>query len=228
MNEKELASYFDHTLLKPESTFEDFDRFIEEAIAIHPASVAVNPVITPYLKSKLDEHNIPICVAVGFPLGASTIEAKIFEAQDAIKLGAEEVDYVLNITEAKAHHWDYIDEELRRITEAVHEEGKIVKVILEICFLTDEEIVEVCKLAVKNHTDFVKTSTGFVKGENTGARVEIIKLMKETVGDQAKIKASGGIRDYATCLQMIEAGADRIGTSSSLKILEEFRAQENK
>lgn len=157
--------------------------------------------------------------AISFPLGQTTIETKVAETKQAIQDGADEIDYVINIGELKSGNLAYIEEEMMQIVSVCKENNVLSKVILETCYLTKDEIIEVCKIAKKVKPNFVKTSTGF--GTN-GATVENVKLMKETVGDDVEVKAAGGIRDYETCKAMIEAGATRIGTSSSFKILEGF------
>lgn len=159
--------------------------------------------------------------AISFPLGQTTIETKCFETQNAIDNGADEIDYVINVGEVKNGNYAYIEEEMRRITEICRAAGVLVKVIFENCYLEKDEIVKVAQIARRVKPDFIKTSTGFGSG---GATPEDVKLMKDTVGDDVKVKAAGGIRDWETCQKMIEAGAERIGTSSSFKILEGFDA----
>lgn len=221
MTEHELAALFDHTYLKANGTQKDFDRIIQEAIEIRPATVAVNQTPLIYFVKKLSPYGIKVDTGAGFPLGANTIETKVFEALNAIEHGAGEIDYMVNVSRVLDHDWSFIDEEMQRMVEAVHGKERLLKVIFENCYLDQYEIVKLCKLAVKHRVEYVKTSTGMVDGK--GATVEDVRLMKDTVGNDCKVKASGGIRTWETCKAMIEAGAERIGTSSSLKILEEFR-----
>jgi len=224
MTERELAALFDHTYLNADGTKTDFDRIIEEAILIRPATVAVNQVPAIYFKEKLKAYGIKVCSGAGFPLGCNSIDVKVYEALDNIKNGVDEIDYVCNISKVKDHEWEYLDEEMRRMTEAIHGNGRLCKVILETCYLSDEEIIRMCELAVKHRVKFVKTSTGMVK--DGGATVHAVELMKKTVGDAVGVKAAGGIRTWKDCKAMLDAGATRIGCSASLKILEEFRKEE--
>lgn len=226
MNERELAAMFDHTYLKVDGTTKDFDRIIEEAIAIKPATVAVNQVPAIYFKEKLQPYGIKVCSGAGFPLGCNNIEVKVFEALDDIKHGVDEIDYMCNVSKVKDHDWNYLDEEMGRIVEVVHGNNRLCKVILETCYLDDEEITKMCKLACKHKLEFVKTSTGLAK--EGGATVHAIEVMKQAVGNEVGVKASGGIRTWADCKAMIDAGATRIGCSASLKILEEFRQAQGK
>ncbi len=160
--------------------------------------------------------------AISFPLGQSGLESKLYECEQAIKDGSDEIDYVIHIGKAKMHDWEYIENEMRQMVELCHKYNVPCKVIFENCYLDKEEIKKLSEIAKQVRPDFIKTSTGF--GES-GAKVEDVKLMKEAVGDDVKVKAAGGIRDWETCKQMILAGASRIGTSSSLKILEEFKKE---
>ncbi|MCR0567065.1 deoxyribose-phosphate aldolase [[Clostridium] innocuum] len=221
MTERELAALFDHTYLKANGTQKDFDRIIQEAIEIQPATVAVNQTPLIYFVNKLTPYGIKVDTGAGFPLGANTIETKVFEALNAIENGAGEIDYMVNVSRVLDHDWNFIDEEMQRMVEAVHGKGILLKVIFENCYLDHYEIVKLCRLAVKNKVEFIKTSTGMVTGG--GATVGDVRLMKDTVGNDCKVKASGGIRTWETCKAMLDAGAERIGTSSSLRILEEFR-----
>ena len=220
MTKNELAAMFDHTYLKVNGTKKDFDRIIDEAIMIRPASVAVNQVPAIYFKERLKEHGIKVTAGAGFPLGCNTIEVKVFEALDDIKNGVDEIDYMCNVSKVKDHEWDYLDEEMGRIVEVVHGADRLCKVILETCYLDDDEIIKMCKLAVKHKLEFVKTSTGLAK--EGGATVHAIEVMKQAVGNEVGVKASGGIRTWRDCKAMIDAGATRIGCSASLQILKEF------
>ncbi len=185
--------------------------------------VAVNSAPVALCKEYLKGSQVHVGAAISFPLGQTTIESKVFETKNAIANGADEIDYVINLVELKNKNYGYIKEEMERIVSVCREAGVISKVIFENCYLTKEEIRKVAQIAKEVKPDFIKTSTGFGTG---GATVEDVKLMKSVVGDAVKVKAAGGIRDWKTCKAMIEAGAERIGTSSSLKILEEFQREE--
>ena len=220
MELEKLVKLFDHTYLKPYATEADMEKLCEEAKTYGFAMVAVNSVQTKRCKELLKGTDVHVGAAISFPLGQTTIETKVFETKDAIANGADEIDYVINITELKEGNYAYIKEEMHRIVAACREAGVIVKVIFENCFLTDEEKRVLCRIALEEKPDYIKTSTGFGTG---GATLEDVKLMKSMVGDAVKVKAAGGIRDLATCLAMVEAGAERIGTSASIKITEEFK-----
>ncbi len=220
MELKNLVKLFDHTYLKPYATREDMERLCREAREYGFAMVAVNSVQSRLCKELLEGSGVHVGAAISFPLGQTTIAAKVFETKDAIANGADEIDYVINITELKAGNHGYIREEMRQMVETCRERGAIIKVIFENCFLTEEEKRILCQIALEEKPDFIKTSTGFGTG---GATVEDVKLMKSIVGDAVKVKAAGGIRDLETCLAMVEAGAERIGTSASIQITEEFK-----
>ena len=181
--------------------------------------VAINSTQTKLCKELLKGTDIHVGAAISFPLGQTTIETKVFETKDAIANGADEIDYVINITELKEKNYDYIKEEMTQIVDVCRKHNVISKVIFENCYLTDEEKIKLCEIALEVKPDFIKTSTGFGTG---GATVEDVKLMKSIVKDTVKVKAAGGIRDLDTCLKMIEAGAERIGTSSAIKITEAY------
>lgn len=214
MNEK-LPSYIDHTLLKPEAIRVEIDKLIEEAIKYEFAAVCVNPYWVTYCRDKVKETNVQVCTVIGFPLGATTTETKVFEAKQAVENGATEVDMVINIGELKANQDEFVQNDIRAVVEAV--KGKaITKVIIETSLLTDTEKKKACQLAKAAQAEFVKTSTGFSGG---GASVADIKLMRETVGSDMGVKASGGVRDIETARKMIDAGATRIGASAGIKIV---------
>ena len=218
MNDK-LASFIDHTLLKPEATRAEIDKLLEEAIEHEFAAVCVNPYWVTYCRDQVKETNVQVCTVIGFPLGATTTETKVFEAKQAVANGASEVDMVINIGELKANQDDFVQEDIRAVVEAV--KGKaLTKVIIETVLLTDSEKKRACQLAKAAEVDFVKTSTGFSGG---GASVADIKLMRETVGPDIGVKASGGVRDFETARDMIDAGATRIGASAGIKIVQEAR-----
>ncbi len=212
----ELAKYIDHTLLKPESTREDILRVCEEAKHYNTASVCVNPFWIGFVAEQLKGTDIKPCCVIGFPLGATLPEVKAFETAAAIRDGAKEVDMVINVGALRGAELDAVYEDIKAVVDAAA--GKaLVKVIIETCLLTDEQKVIACRLAKQAGADFVKTSTGFSTG---GAKVEDIRLMRETVGPEMGVKASGGVRTKADAEAMIEAGATRIGASSSKKIIE--------
>ena len=211
----DFEKYFDHTNLKPDATPEDIEKLCEEAKKYDFASVCVNSVYAKLVADQLKGTMVKTCVVVGFPLGAMDTQTKAFEAKKAIENGAEEIDMVIQIGALKARNYDFVLEDIKAIREA--SKGSVLKVIIETCLLTDEEKVKACKLSMEAGADYVKTSTGF---STAGANLRDVALMKETVGDQGLVKASGGIRDYNTAQAMIEAGADRIGTSNAVKIME--------
>lgn len=210
----DIAKYIDHTILKPEATVREVDQLIEEAKAYHFASVCVNPCFVAYAKEKLKDSDVKVCTVIGFPLGANTSNVKAFEATDAVNNGADEIDMVIAIGALKAGRLDEVQHDMEAVVKA--SQGRLVKVILETCLLTKDEIVTACHLAMAAGVDFVKTSTGFNK---YGATVEDVSLMKKTVQDNLKVKASGGIRCLEDALKMIEAGADRLGTSSGVSLV---------
>ena len=222
MNKQELAKYFDHTFLKPFATNADLEKLCKEAKEIGACMVAINTTWTKFCKEQLKGTDVHVGAAISFPLGQAGLASKIAETKIAIEDGADEIDYVIDIGQAKMGNWDYIKEEMEEIFKICRENNVISKVIFENCYLTKEEIRQVALIAKEVKPDFIKTSTGFGTG---GATVEDVKIMAETVDGQVKVKAAGGIRDWQTCKAMIEAGASRIGTSSSLKILEEFEKE---
>ncbi|MBQ1820821.1 MAG: deoxyribose-phosphate aldolase [Clostridia bacterium] len=211
-----LAKYIDHTLLKPESTREDILRVCEEAKRYDTASVCVNPFWIGFVAEQLKGTDVTPCCVIGFPLGATLPEVKAFETAAAIRDGAKEVDMVLNVGALRGGETQTVLDDIRAVVDAA--KGKaLVKVIIETCLLNDEQKVLACKLAKEAGADFVKTSTGFSTG---GATIEDVRLMRETVGPDMGVKASGGIRSKADAEAMIAAGASRIGASSSKKIIE--------
>lgn len=220
-----FSKYFDHTCLKPYATREDMVKLCEEAKKYDFMMVAINSTQTKLCKELLKGTDIHVGASISFPLGQTTIETKVFETKDAIANGADEIDYVINITELKEKNYDYIKEEMTQIVDVCRKHNVISKVIFENCYLTDEEKIKLCEIALEVKPDFIKTSTGFGTG---GATVEDVKLMKSIVKDTVKVKAAGGIRDLDTCLKMIEAGAERIGTSSAIKITEAYNKIHNK
>ena len=214
MDKKTIASMIDHTLLKPEATPAQVEKLCAEAAEYHFASVCVNPVYIPLAARLLKDTGVKVCCVVGFPLGAIAPEQKAAEAASCAAMGAEELDMVIHIGAAKAGDWALVQRDIEGVVKAAA--GRTVKVIIETCLLTDEEKVKACEAAKDAGAHFVKTSTGFSTG---GATTHDIALMRKTVGPEMGVKASGGIRDYATAMAMIEAGANRIGASAGIEIV---------
>ncbi|MGE4320308.1 MAG: deoxyribose-phosphate aldolase [Acholeplasmataceae bacterium] len=210
-----LNKHIDHTKLGANVSKAQIDQLIEEAIKYDFKSVCVNPIWVKHANHKLKKTTVLTCTVIGFPHGTHQPNVKRYEAEQAVLDGAEELDMVINVEALKAKDYHTIHEEIKGVVEAA--DGLVVKVILETCYLTDEEIVKACEIAVHEGANFVKTSTGF--GTN-GATVEHVRLMKETVKDNAEVKASGGVRTYEQAMVMIEAGATRIGTSNGVQIME--------
>lgn len=221
LTEKTLAHMFDHTCLKAYAVNEDLAALCQQAEEIGAAMVAINTEWTEFCKEQLKDSDVHVGAAISFPLGQSGLEAKCFETRNAIEKGADEIDYVIHIGKAKMHDWDYLENEMRQIVAICREHGVLCKVIFENCYLTPEEIETLARIAARVKPDFIKTSTGFGP---SGAKAEDVALMKANCGPDVQVKAAGGIRSWTDCKAMLEAGATRIGTSSSLKILEEFRA----
>lgn len=219
---EQLANMIDHTNLKAFADDAAFEKLCDEAKKYNFKMVAINPAQTVRCKKKLEGSPVHVGAAIGFPLGQTTLECKIFETKDAIEKGSDEIDYVINVAELKNKNYDYIKKEMEEIVKICREAGKTSKVIFENCYLTDDEKRKVAEIAKEVKPDFIKTSTGFGTG---GATVEDVKLMKSVVGDEVKVKAAGGIRDLKTALAMIEAGAERLGTSAGVPIVEEYKNQ---
>lgn len=213
MTNSEILSHVDHTLLKADAKKEDILRICNEALEYNTASVCINPSFIEYAVSILKDR-ISVCTVIGFPLGAMTTESKVFEAKDAIKKGAKEVDMVINISKAKDGDFEYIENEIRSIKQAIGD--NILKVIIETCLLTDDEKIACCKAVVNAKADYIKTSTGF---STAGATFHDIELFADNVSGKCKIKAAGGIRTKEDMIKFISLGADRLGTSSAIKIL---------
>lgn len=211
----ELNRMIDHTILKPEATEAAVQKIIDEAKEYNFFSVCINPCWVAFASEQLADTDVAVCTVIGFPLGANTPEVKAYEAADAIKNGANEVDMVINIGALKSQQYDYVRQDIQGVVDAA--KGKaLVKVIIETALLTDEEKVKACELAKEAGADFVKTSTGFSTG---GAKVADIRLMRETVGPDMGVKASGGVHNAEEALTMIEAGATRIGASTGVAIV---------
>ncbi|MEH7402325.1 MULTISPECIES: deoxyribose-phosphate aldolase [Bacillaceae] len=210
------AKLVDHTLLRADAKREEIAKLAEEAKEFSFASVCINPTWVSYASELLKDSSVKVCTVIGFPLGANTPEVKAFETTNAIENGAEEVDMVINISALKEKNDELVERDVRAVVEAA--KGKaLVKVIIETCLLTDEEKVRACELSVKAGADFVKTSTGFSTG---GATVEDVALMRKTVGENVGVKASGGVRNLKDVENVVAAGANRIGTSSGVKIVQ--------
>lgn len=215
-----IASYIDHTLLKPESTQEQVIQLCKEAAEYEFASVCINPSYVATAAAQLKDSKVKVCTVIGFPLGASTSETKAFETTDAINKGAEEIDMVVNIGAIKSGNSELVKSDIQAVVEAA--KGKaIVKVIIEASLLTDDEKVLASRLSKEAGADFVKTSTGFSTG---GATIEDVKLMRETVGADLGVKASGGVRSLEDVQAMIDAGASRIGASSGVQIMQGLKS----
>ncbi|NMA67738.1 MAG: deoxyribose-phosphate aldolase [Clostridiaceae bacterium] len=215
IDKKELAKMIDHTLLKPDATKQQIKKICNEAREYGFASVCVNSCYAEFVSDELKGSDVKTCVVVGFPLGSMLTDIKAFETREAIKNGAQEIDMVINVGALKDQDYYYVEKDIKAVVDAAC--GKaVVKVIIETCLLTDEEKVIACQLAQKAGAHFVKTSTGFSTG---GATAKDVELMRKTVGNNMGVKASGGIRDYKKAVAMIEAGANRIGASSSVDIV---------
>lgn len=216
---RSLAAVIDHTLLKPDATVADITRVCEEAGRFGFATVCVNPCWVALAARLLMESGVRVCTVTGFPLGANATRAKVYEAGIAREQGAAEIDMVLNIGALRGGEHHLVHKDISDVADVVRGDGGLLKVILETGLLNDQQKVRACRLAVEAGADFVKTSTGFSRG---GATVADVRLMRETVGDRAGVKASGGIRTLASLREMLAAGAARVGTSSGVEIIEEL------
>lgn len=214
MKKKALAKMMDHTLLKATATPAQIEQLCAEARQIDSASVCVNPYYVPLAKKLLAGSDVKVCTVIGFPLGANTSETKAFETADAIAKGAQEVDMVINVGALLADDEETVLKDMKAVVKAAN--GTLVKVIIETCYLNDEQKKAACRLAMEAGADFVKTSTGFGTG---GATPADVALMRSVVGDKLQVKASGGIRTYEDAMAVVEASADRLGVSASLAIL---------
>ena len=211
-----INKYIDHTLLKPDATVAAIKKLCEEAREHDFMSVCVNSCHVRLVADELRDSGVKTCCVVGFPLGAMATEAKAYEARFCVENGADEVDMVINIGAAKDGNWEFVEEDIRSVTEAAHAGGALIKVIIETCLLTDAEKVKACEAAMNAGADYVKTSTGFSTG---GATEEDVKLMRSVVGDKLGVKASGGVRTPEDAARMINAGASRLGTSNGVKLM---------
>lgn len=213
-----IASYIDHTILKPTTLVTDVEKLCKEALEYKVAAVCVPPLFVKQAKMLLQNTDVKIATVIGFPFGYSAIEAKLAEILLAIVNGADELDVVINIAALKNNDWQYLAKELNTILPIIKSKQKIVKIIVESGVLTDDEIIKCCDLYGIAGVDFMKTSTGYAE---VGATVQAVKLMRKHLADAVKIKASGGIRTFAFAKELIDAGADRIGCSSSVAIINE-------
>lgn len=211
----ELCKYIDHTNLDRKATKDQIEKLCNEAIENHFATVCVHPYYVAMASELLKGSNVEVCTVVGFPLGMNTKEVKVYEAIDAVSNGANEIDMVINVAALKNKAYDYIKDEIEEVRDSI--DGKVLKVIIEECCLTEDEIIKITEICNDCYVNFIKTSTGF---DEHGATLETVKLINEHKSDIVEIKASGGIRDYDTAVKFIEAGATRIGTSSGIKIME--------
>ncbi len=218
----ELSRFIDHTNLKPTATKEEMRILCDEAKDYHFKMVAINQVQSELCSQLLENTDINVGAAISFPLGQTSIDAKIAETKDAIKKGATEIDYVINLTEVKAKNWAYLQTEMEKIVAICNENQVISKVIFENAYLDEEEKIALCKIAKSVKPDFIKTSTGFAP---SGATFEDVQLMKKHVGTDVKVKAAGGIRDAETFKKMIVCGAERIGTSSGISIIDSLKKE---
>lgn len=211
----EINKYIDHTNLNNTATLKDIEKLCNEAIKYKFASVCVYPYYVTLAHNLLKKSNVDVCTVIGFPSGMSTTDTKVFEAINAVENGADEIDMVINISALKNKDYDYVKNEIEEIRDAI--DGKVLKVIIETCLLTKEEIVKMTEICNETFVNFIKTSTGF---SDYGARVEDVELINKYKNDVLEIKASGGIRSFEAASDMINAGATRLGTSSGVKIME--------
>lgn len=216
-----IASYIDHTILKPTTSMADIKWICGEAKEFGFAAVCIPPPLVRNAKAILKDTEIKIATVIGFPFGYSIAKAKLFESRQALDDGADELDIVINLIALKNNAWTYLEGELKYIVDAAKEAGKITKVIIESGILSNEEIIKCCGIYAKAGVDFLKTSTGYAE---KGATLEAVQLMREHLPSNIKIKASGGIRNYSFARQLIGAGADRLGCSASVQIVEEEKA----
>ena len=219
---EQLTRMIDHTILRAEATTDEIKRLCDEAKKYHFASTCVNPVKASVTGKALAGTDIKSCSVVGFPLGQNSIAIKVAETKDALANGANEIDYVINVGEAKEGNWDYLEREMAEIVAVCNEAGALSKVIFENCYLTKEEIAKLCEIASRIKPSFVKTSTGTT---SSGATAEDVAMMAELTPDEVEVKASGGVRDANKFVEMLKAGATRIGASAGITIIEELKAK---
>jgi deoxyribose-phosphate aldolase len=219
-----IASFIDHTVLKPTTTNQEVKDLCSEAKEYGFAAVCVPPPLVKNAKGHLKESAVKVATVIGFPFGYSNAKAKIFETQQAIEDGADEMDVVINLVAMRGKAWNYLESEIKYIVQAIHQNERLIKVIIESGILTDEEILRCCEIYAKSGVDYLKTSTGYAE---KGATLEAVQLMRKTLPSSIKIKASGGIRNLVFAKQLIGAGADRLGCSASVAIVKEQLTQSN-
>jgi len=219
-----IASFIDHTILKPTTTIADVKTLCSEAIDYGFAAVCIPPPLVKNAKAFLKGTEVRTATVIGFPFGYSNAKAKIFETQQAIEDGADEMDVVINLIALRGKAWSYLESEIKYIVQAIHKNGSLLKVIIESGILTNEEIIMCCEIYAKAGVDFLKTSTGYAE---KGASLEAVQLMRQTLPSSIRIKASGGIRNYEFAKKLIGAGADRLGCSASVAIMNEQLEQSN-
>ncbi|NOQ50080.1 MAG: deoxyribose-phosphate aldolase [Mycoplasmataceae bacterium] len=211
----ELNKYIDHTILKRNSTKKDIDEAVQDAIKYQMKTLCIHPMWITYVKERLHKNGVDVTTVLGFPYGTQTTQSKICEAKDALKKGADELDFVINVSMIKSNDWDYVENELELIRKKT--KGHVIKIILEIALLTDDEIAKASRIASDLGWDFVKTSTGIGV---TGATIKAVKIMKENINSNTQIKAAGGVRTFAQAKEYIDAGVTRIGTSNGADIMQ--------
>jgi deoxyribose-phosphate aldolase len=219
-----IASFIDHTLLKPTTTIKEIKDLCAEAIEYEFAAVCVPPPLVKNARGFLRETKVKVATVIGFPFGYSNAKAKVFETQQAIEDGADEMDVVINLIALRGKFWAYLESEIKYLVQAIHKNDRLIKVIIESGILTNEEIAQCCEIYAKAGVDFLKTSTGYAE---KGASVEAVQLMRQTLPSSVRIKASGGIRNYQFAKQLLGAGADRLGCSASVTIMKEQFIQSN-
>jgi deoxyribose-phosphate aldolase len=219
-----IASFIDHTLLKPTTTIKEVKDLCAEAIEYEFAAVCVPPPLVKNARGFLRETKVKVATVIGFPFGYSNAKAKVFETQQAIEDGADEMDVVINLIALRGKFWAYLESEIKYLVQAIHKNDRLIKVIIESGILTNEEIVQCCEIYGKAGVDFLKTSTGYAE---KGASVEAVQLMRQKLPSSVRIKASGGIRNYQFAKQLLGAGADRLGCSASVTIMKEQFTQSN-
>jgi len=221
---EKIQQYLEHTLLSPTAAYEDYDRLVAEAKTYHFFGVCVPPYWVKKVKRDLRNTAVQVVTVIGFPLGYQRTETKLDEVKYALRDGADELDVVLNLSAVKSRAWDWVKIELARLAESIHQAEKIFKLILETAYLDDDELHKLCSMCAACGVDYAKTSTGFAP---KGAEIETVRKMRQWLPAHVGIKASGGIRNFAQAQAFIEAGADRIGTSSGVRIVEESLRQSN-
>ncbi|MBR1377230.1 MAG: deoxyribose-phosphate aldolase [Bacilli bacterium] len=211
-----MNEYIDSTLLRSDATIDDITKLCEDAMKYHFASVCVNPYYVPLAKSLLEDSTVEVCTVIGFPLGANTTNVKVYEAVEALENGADEIDMVINIGALKDKEYDYVKREIEEVRNVL--DGKVLKVIIETCYLSDDEIIKMTEICNETFVNFIKTSTGY---GSRGASIEDIKIINEHKNEVLEVKASGGIKTKADAEKYIKLGVTRIGTSNAVKMMEE-------